>query len=576
MPLRVALYARYSSDNQRDASIQDQFSICRERANKEGWQVAATYQDARLSGATLILRPGIQTLVQDAGTGAFDMVLTEALDRISRDQADVATLYKHLKFLGVPIITLSEGEINELHVGLKGTMNALFLKDLAAKTHRGMKGRAEAGKAASGLSYGYRAVRSLGPDGEPLTGERAIDDTQASVVLRIFNEFASGKPVTAIARDLNADHIAGPNGEPWQHTTIRGHNERGTGIINNELYIGRQIWNRMRYLKDPTTGRRVSRMNPRSEWTIAEVPHLRIVPQQLWDKAKGRQEEISEKSAPQREGLKASFGAGMVAHLKPRRLLSGLLLCGCCEGPVTMVGADRYGCAKRTTSGTCTNTVRIARDHLEERVLAALAERMLSPAVAEEAMRGFIEEVNRRNQEKRAEGAAWQAELGKVNKAIIGIHTAIEDGLYDTDMKVRLKELKAQKLDLQNRLATDVNVPADVLPSLALIYRAKVESLAAALNVPNERDKAIDAIRGLVDKIVLTPAGEPGAVNATIHGDLADILKWLAERCRQTKTPLAFASGVCVGSGELGIPTSLESAASLVAGARFELTTFRL
>jgi site-specific DNA recombinase len=70
---------------------------------------------------------------RDAQRGKFEVVLAEALDRVSRDQADVATLFEHLRFAGVQIITLSEGEITELHVGLKSTMNALFLKDLAAK-----------------------------------------------------------------------------------------------------------------------------------------------------------------------------------------------------------------------------------------------------------------------------------------------------------------------------------------------------------------------------------------------------------------------------------------------------------
>src|SRR6266436_703601 len=96
----------------------------------------------------------------------FDVVLAEALDRISRDQADVATLFKHLRFAGVPIITLAEGEISELHVGLKGTMNALFLKDLAAKTHRGLRGRVEDGKSGGGLCYGYRVVKKLDERGE--------------------------------------------------------------------------------------------------------------------------------------------------------------------------------------------------------------------------------------------------------------------------------------------------------------------------------------------------------------------------------------------------------------------------
>jgi site-specific DNA recombinase len=93
------------------------------------------------------------------------------LDRVSRDQADVATLFKHLRFAGVQIVTLAEGEISELHVGLKGTMNALFLKDLAAKTHRDLRGRVEKGKAGGGLCYGYDVVKRTDSEGEPVRGE---------------------------------------------------------------------------------------------------------------------------------------------------------------------------------------------------------------------------------------------------------------------------------------------------------------------------------------------------------------------------------------------------------------------
>ncbi len=120
-------------------------------------------------------------------------MLAEALDRISRDQADVATFFKHLRFAGVQIVTLSEGEISELHVGLKGTMNALFLKDLAAKTHRGLRGRVENGKAGGGLCYGYDVVKRTDSEGEPVRGERKISEAEAAVVRRIFLEFAVGR-----------------------------------------------------------------------------------------------------------------------------------------------------------------------------------------------------------------------------------------------------------------------------------------------------------------------------------------------------------------------------------------------
>ena len=83
----------------------------------------------------------------------------------------------------------------------------------------------------------------------------------------------------SIAKQLNAEAVPGPDGRPWQDTTIRGHQLRGTGILRNELYIGRLVWNRMRYLKNPQTGKRVSRMNPREEWVAEEVPALRIIDQ---------------------------------------------------------------------------------------------------------------------------------------------------------------------------------------------------------------------------------------------------------------------------------------------------------
>ena len=164
---RAALYARYSSDSQRDGSIEDQLRLCRLHAERQGWTLVDSYSDRAISGASL-LRSSIQELIQDAGRGRFDIVLAEAMDRLSRDQEDIAGLFKRMSFAGVRIVTLSEGDVSHLHVGLKGTMNALFLKDLADKTRRGQRGRVEKGKAGGGLCFGYDVVRGVGPDGQPI------------------------------------------------------------------------------------------------------------------------------------------------------------------------------------------------------------------------------------------------------------------------------------------------------------------------------------------------------------------------------------------------------------------------
>src|SRR6266478_6151584 len=202
--MRAAIYARYSTDLQREASIEDQVRVCRQRIKREGWKLGATYSDAASSGASR-LRPGYQKLLEDARAGAFNIVVAEALDRLSRDQEDVAALYKHLTFAGVKLITMSEGMINELHVGLKGTMNALFIKDLALKTRRGLEGRVRQGRSGGGLCFGYDVVREVDARGDAVAGGRTVNEAEAAVVRRIFQEYAQGRPPRAIARALNAD-----------------------------------------------------------------------------------------------------------------------------------------------------------------------------------------------------------------------------------------------------------------------------------------------------------------------------------------------------------------------------------
>jgi site-specific DNA recombinase len=241
--MRAASYARYSSDNQRENSITDQLRLCRLHAERQGWNIVEEYSDRATSGASL-LRPGVQALTSNAGRGRFDIILTESLDRLSRDQEDVAGLYKRMKFAGVRIVTLSEGEISELHIGLKGTMGALYLKNLADKTRRGLHGRIEAGRCGGGLCYGYKIARETDPAGNPIRGGRVIDKGESEIVRRIFRDYAAGRSSRAIAWALNKDGIPGPFGHAWGPSTIHGNPKRGNGILNNALYVGRLVWNR--------------------------------------------------------------------------------------------------------------------------------------------------------------------------------------------------------------------------------------------------------------------------------------------------------------------------------------------
>ena len=259
--MRAAIYARYSTELQSEASVEDQTRLCQRLIEGKEWAVTKIYADRGLSGASP-LRPGYQRLLEDARNGCFDVVVAEGLDRLSRDQEHIAAFFKQMKFRDIPIVTVAEGEITELHIGLKGTMSSLFLKDLAQKTHRGLEGRVRKGKSAGGVTYGYDVIHSLKADGSVTTGDREINADEAEVVRRIFSDYVIGKSPRAIAGVLNAAGITGPRGSARGMSTIYGNWRRGTGILNNELYIGRLVWNRQRFIKDPDTGKRQARLNP--------------------------------------------------------------------------------------------------------------------------------------------------------------------------------------------------------------------------------------------------------------------------------------------------------------------------
>jgi DNA invertase Pin-like site-specific DNA recombinase len=497
--MRAVIYARYSSDNQRDESIEDQIRVCRGIIDAKGWSLASVYSDAAISGATT-LRPGYQKLLEDARGGVFDVIVAEALDRLSRDQEDVASLYKHLSFAGVDLVTVAEGEVNELHVGLKGTMNALYLKDLAAKTRRGLEGRVRQGRSGGGISYGYDVIREVDASGEPVRGGRSINDAEAAIVRRIFSEFAAGASPRTIARRLNAEKIPGPGSRSWSDTTIRGHHTRRTGILHNDLYIGRMVWNKQRYVKDPRTGRRLARLNSESAWITHELPELRIIDQELWDRVEARLGRI--RKSP---GIEKAKATRFWENRRPKHLFTGLIVCGGCGSPFASVGRTYLACSAARRQGTCSNKRGIPRTVLENLILDALTRHLMAPDLVKAFIIEFHAELNRLNRERENGFALKRRALDETSRKLDGLIEAVADGLRTPGLKAKLDELEQRKADLEAEL-TSAPLPAPRLhPNLAEIYRRKVENLHASLAAPETRTEAIEILRGLIDKIRLRP-----------------------------------------------------------------------
>jgi site-specific DNA recombinase len=444
---RAVIYARYSSDNQRDASIDDQVRQCRARIDQEEWQLAEIYSDHAISGATT-LRPGYQRMLENARAGRFEVLVAEALDRLSRDQENIAGLFKQLSFAGVRLITLSEGEVGELHVGLKGTMNALFLKDLAQKTRRGLEGRVRQGKSGGGLCFGYDVVRKLDAAGEAVHGERRINAAEAAIVRRIFEEFANGRSPRAIAQSLNKESIPGPVGRSWGPSTIYGNWRRGTGILNNELYIGRLIWNRQQFIKDPNTGRRQARLNRETNWIMEEVPHLRIVDDHLWDRVKERQQDCRSRVMTDDKGIRSERAR------RPNYLLSGLLKCGTCGGGFSKISQSHYGCSTARDKGTCNNLLTMRRDQLEAKVLDGLRDQLMHPELVAIFIDEFRKEVNRQRAEQDRYRDRTTRDLEKTQREIRRLVEAIKAGVPGAAVKDEMASLEARRVEFLAHLET--------------------------------------------------------------------------------------------------------------------------
>ncbi|WP_448189653.1 recombinase family protein [Azospirillum sp. sgz301742] len=516
--MRAAIYARYSSENQHERSIEDQVRICQDFVEKQGGTVVATYADYAISGANLKTRPQTRQLLEDARGAVFDTVVSEGLDRLSRDQEDTAAIHKRLTFAGVRIVTVQEGGISELHVGLKGTMNALFLRDLAAKVRRGQAGRALAGSVPAGLSYGYDMVRELDARGELIRGKRRVNPEQAAVIREIFDKVAIGFSPRAIATDLNRRGIPAPAGGQWNASTINGNAARRNGILYNEAYIGILIYNRLEMVKDPDTGKRLPRLRPPSDWIVTEVPTLRIVTDEQWDRV---------------QAIKAGFAnkRGLHHARRPKHLFSGLVRCSCCGGAYTVKSKDQLACSTHRESSTCSNNRTIRVTDLQEGVIAGLKARLLSPEAVELFIKTYGEERHRLRSEARRKHDEIESRLAKLTRQISNIVDAIADGAASPSMRTKLMELEADKAEAERELAAVVaaeRVDDSVValhPAAVESYRRQIEALHKGLSDDDEaRQESQNAMRALIARIEIHPGEGRGETHVKVLGKIEELL----------------------------------------------------
>lgn len=230
MTLRAAVYARYSSDLQKATSIEDQIAMAQRLCDQQGWTLVHVFTDEEMTGRNT-RRPGFQSLKTAVGQRQIDVVIVEAIDRLSRSIRDSLDHYELLTFHGIELHSVTEGRQDFFRVLLGALGAQLYSESISKHTRRGMQGALTRGQLHTS-AYGYRKrVADTGPN-------REIDPDTAPIVRRIFEELAAGKSTHAIAKGLNGDGIPGPTGGSWDSSTLRGNTDRAEGMVRNRLYIG--------------------------------------------------------------------------------------------------------------------------------------------------------------------------------------------------------------------------------------------------------------------------------------------------------------------------------------------------
>jgi len=513
--MRAALYARFSSDLQRATSIEDQFRNCRKRAEGEGWTVVATFADAAMSGSDAN-RPQYRAMLEAAARREFDVLIVDDLSRLTRDAVECERTIRRLEFAGLRIVATSDGydstsKARKVHRGFKGLMNEIFLDDLRERVHRGLTGQAQKHYWCGGRPYGYRLKPVLDPLRLDVYGQPArigtvleIDEGQAAVVRDIFTTFGDGASCLVIARELNARGIPSP-GSTWKRQTRRCKGWMASAvrvILKNPLYCGRVRWNVSQFVRDPDTGKYKRRRRPKTEWVEHREESLRIVPEEVFERAQARTRVLANSDRRLKSGGRAKY------------LLSGLLVCNVCKAHYVIADARSYACSGHWNGGACSNHIRVRRDAVERIILGGICGELLAPErvarMAKEIHVAYVE----RMRERAARIEMLPRELQELDARIARLRERLKAGdpdLTADELQAAIERAEGKRRELFEARPTgreDARVLA-LMPRAAELYREQIEQGLGG--DPAAAAKARTILRDMLGEIMLSP-GEDGSL----------------------------------------------------------------
>ena len=559
---RIVLYGRHSTNLQNITSSEDQTASCSKLVEFLGGTVVGTFHDPETSGYKRN-RPALKRMLALIESGEVDYVVCEALDRLARDGEDVAWLGKKLSYHEVELHTVTEGHVDQIKFGVAALLGAIFLKNLVDKTLRGMAAAVAAGRIAGGRSYGYDSKKIYDQEGERIPGYLDIVPVKAEVVKRIYRDFVSGLSSIDIAMALNLEGVPAPRGGEWNASTIRGDPKKRTGILNNPLYVGRLIWGRRNWRRDPDSENRERRykMRDQSEWLEVEVPDLRIIDDDLWNDVRAeikRRSISSDTREDQPEKPVAPAG-------KPRKkhLLSGLIKCSNCGSNYTISGKDYYRCAGQKERGTCGNTLSVRKGALEGAAMSVLQHHLFTEDHAKLFTETFNREFSKIAGSQVDRDHATKNRLAAIEKELQNLSANLLTGLVSPMVMKMLSDRETEEAELEIRLAclAPTTPMAKVIPHPELLrkFEEKIGTLRETLNDESIRTKAAELMGQLIESVTIYPNAASGPEAEVV----AKVESLASFALNDNAAPGMFRGGVC-------------SSIALVAGAGFEPATFRL
>jgi len=486
---KAAAYVRYSSNNQRDESIEAQLRAIEEYAKRNNLIVVKVYSDKALTGTT-DRRPEFLQMIEDSGKGLFDVVIVHKLDRFSRDKYDSAHYKRILKKNRVRLLSVLENlddspESLILESVIEG-MAAYYSKNLAREVMKGMKETAYQCKHTGGRP-------PIGYSVDPATKKYIINEQEKPIVELVFSMYLSGYGYNRILAELNERGYRSRTGRPIGQTTVHE-------ILRNEKYTGVYVFN-LTDSKD-AFGQRNSRRKKSDEYVIRiEGGMPAIISKEDFEKA---QKKINRnKRAPGAYKAKEMY------------LLSGLTVCGEClknlgqefamMGNVKYCGRNKlkyvtYRCGNRDRTKECRNK-ELRREYIENFVIHELERRIFNDAAIPILVKQLNEYQQSMNSARAEEINSLRSRLSEVEQQINNIVAAVSQGFTQASFLDKMTELEAEKARLEVRIAerkleqSKTVITEEVLRQLFTEFKGFVTSR----NIPEIKK----FIGSYVDKVII-------------------------------------------------------------------------